>query len=123
MRKQSRREFIKVFTLSGTGLFLAAYTPMNAFFNKPGDEPKIFSPSVYLKIDNNGIVTVTVHRTEMGQGVRTALPMLVAEELEVDWKNIRVEQADGHPKFGNQQTGGSQSIRRTYDPFRVAGAT
>ncbi|OGU36273.1 MAG: isoquinoline 1-oxidoreductase [Ignavibacteria bacterium GWB2_35_6b] len=122
MRKQSRREFIKVFTLSGTGLFLAAYTPMNAFFNKPGDEPKIFSPSVYLKIDNNGIVTVTVHRTEMGQGVRTALPMLVAEELEVDWKNIRVEQADGHPKFGNQQTGGSQSIRRTYDPFRVAGA-
>lgn len=123
MRKQSRREFIKVFTLSGTGLFLAAYTPMNGFFNKPGDEPKIFSPSVYLNIDNNGIVTIFVHRTEMGQGVRTALPMLVAEELEVEWKNIRVEQADGHPKYGNQQTGGSMSIRRTYDPFRVAGAT
>ncbi|MBU2494229.1 MAG: molybdopterin-dependent oxidoreductase [Bacteroidetes bacterium] len=122
MKKQSRREFIKVFTMSGTGLFLAAYTPMNGFF-KPGDDPKIFSPSVYLKIDNNGIVTIIVHRSELGQGVRTSLPMLVAEELEVEWENIRVEQADGHPKYGNQTTGGSQSIRKSYEPFRVAGAT
>lgn len=123
MRKQSRREFIKVVSLSGTGLLIATYTPLNGFFKKNEDDPKIFSPSVYLKIDNNGIVTIIVHRSELGQGVRTSLPMLVAEELEVEWENIRIEQADGHPKYGNQTTGGSQSIRKTYEPFRIAGAT
>ncbi len=120
--KQTRREFIKVFTLSGTGLLLAAYTPLKVFGNSE-DNPKIFSPSVFLKIDDNGIVTVVVQRSELGQGVRTALPMLIAEELEVDVNKIKVEQADGHPKYGDQTTGGSQSIRRTYDPFRIAGAT
>ena len=122
MKKQTRREFIKVVSLSGTGLVLAAYTPLKIFGNTQ-DEPKIFSPSIFLKIDVNGIVTVMVQRSEMGQGVRTALPMLIAEELEVDVKNIRVEQADGHPKYGDQTTGGSMSIRLTYEPFRVAGAT
>lgn len=123
MRKQTRREFIKIVGLSGSGLALAAFTPVQNIFGLPGDDPKIFSPSVYVKIDNNGIVTIMVHRSEMGQGVRTSLPMLVAEELEVDWKNIRVEQADGHPQYGDQTTGGSQSIRKSFEPFRVAGAT
>ena len=123
MEKQTRREFIKVVGLSGGGLFLAAFVPAQNIFLKPGDEPKIFTPSVYLKIDDKGIVTVIVNRSEMGQGVRTALPMLVAEELNVDWKNIRIEQADADRKYGDQLTGGSWSIRRTYEPFRVAGAT
>lgn len=123
MKKITRREFVKVVGIGGGGLFLAAYVPAYGFKVLPGDEPKIFAPSVYLKIDSNGIVTITVHRSEMGQGVQTSLPMLVAEELECDWTKIRVEQADGHPVFGNQSTGGSQSIRRTFDPFRIAGAT
>ena len=122
MRKQTRREFIKVFTLSSTGLALAVSTPMKIFGN-PEDDPKIFSPSIFLRIDDKGNVTVVVQRSEMGQGVRTALPMLVAEELEVDVEKIHIEQADGHPKYGDQTTGGSMSIRLTYDPFRVAGAT
>lgn len=123
MKKISRREFVKVVGISSGGLFLAAYVPAYGFNILPGDEPKIFAPSVYLKIDSNGIVTITVHRSEMGQGVQTSLPMLVAEELECEWSKIRIEQADGNPVFGNQSTGGSQSIRRTFDPFRVAGAT
>ena len=123
MKKITRREFVKVVGIGGGGLFLAAYVPAYGFKVLPGDEPKIFAPSVYLKIDSNGIVTITVHRSEMGQGVQTSLPMLVAEELECDWTKIRVEQADGHPVFGNQSTGGSQSIRRTFDPLRIAGAT
>ncbi len=90
---------------------------------KPGDDPKIFAPSVYLKIDSNGVVTIIVHRSEMGQGVKTALPMLIAEELEVDWDKILIEQADADQKYGSQTTGGSTSIRRNWGPLRVAGAT
>jgi CO/xanthine dehydrogenase Mo-binding subunit len=123
LKTRTRREFIKVVSLSGGGLFLAAYLPAKDILVKLGEEPKIFSPSVFLKIDNKGIVTVIVHRSEMGQGVRTSLPMLVAEELEVDFKKIRIEQADGDKKYGSQTTGGSQSIRTSFEPFRIAGAT
>ena len=76
-----------------------------------------------MKIDSNSVVTIIVHRSEMGQGVKTALPMLVAEELEVDWDKIVIEQADADKKYGSQTTGGSTSIRRTWEPLRVAGAT
>lgn len=122
MHKQTRREFIKIIGMSGGALTLAAFVPVTDVFAKRG-EPKNFSPSVYLKIDNNGIVTIIVHRSEMGQGVRTSLPMLVAEELEVDWKKIVIEQAEGDKKYGNQVTGGSTSIRTSWEPLRVAGAT
>ncbi len=87
LKKQTRRDFIRVCSLSAGGLFLAAYIPAANIFSKPGDDPTIFSPSAYIKIDSNGIVTVFVHRTEMGQGVQTSLPMIVAEELEVNWES------------------------------------
>ncbi len=122
MKKQSRREFIKVVSLSGGGLVLAAFIPAESIFAKPGEEPKIFSPNAFLKIDSNGVVTIIVHRSEMGQGVQTSLPMLVAEELEVDWTQIKIEQADADRKYGSQTTGGSTSIRRNYEPLRAAGA-
>jgi isoquinoline 1-oxidoreductase subunit beta len=121
-KKHSRRDFIKVCSLSSGGLFLAAYVPSSELFSYRGDDPTIFSPSAYIKIDSNGVVTVIVHRTEMGQGVQTALPMIVAEELEVDWEQIRIEQADADEKYGSQSTGGSWSIRISFEPFRVAGA-
>lgn len=121
--KQTRREFIKIVSISGSGLILASYIPFNEVFAKIGDDPKIFSPSVYLKIDSKNVVTVIFHRSEMGQGVKTSLPMLIAEELEVDWEKIVIEQADADKKYGNQSTGGSWSIRSTWEPFRIAGAT
>jgi isoquinoline 1-oxidoreductase beta subunit len=121
--KPTRREFIKVVGLSGGGLFLASYVPFQNVLTNPSNEPKIFSPSVYLRIDSNGVVTVIFHRSELGQGVKTALPMLVAEELEVDWEKIVIEQSDADTKYGNQSTGGSTSIRLNYEPLRVAGAT
>ena len=126
MKKYSkirRREFIKVVGLSGGGLFLASYVPLKSISARPGEDPKIFAPSVFLRIDSNGIVTIIVHRSELGQGVKTALPMLVAEELEVEWDKIIIEQADADPKYGSQTTGGSTSIRRNWEPLRVAGAT
>jgi isoquinoline 1-oxidoreductase beta subunit len=121
--KIKRREFIKVVGLSGGGLFLASYVPLQNVLAKSGDDPKIFAPSVYLKIDSNDVVTIIVHRSEMGQGVKTALPMLIAEELELDWDKIVIEQADADRKYGSQGTGGSTSIRRNWEPLRVAGAT
>ena len=117
-----RRDFIKIVGVSGTSLMIAAYTP-SALYAQDMNNPTIFSPSVFLKINEEGIVTVIVQRSEMGQGVRTALPMLVAEELNVDWKSIRIEQADADEKYGSQSTGGSRSIRTSYEPFRKAGAT
>ncbi|MFZ2322055.1 MAG: xanthine dehydrogenase family protein molybdopterin-binding subunit [Ignavibacteriaceae bacterium] len=119
----SRRDFIKIVGLSGSGLFLAAYVPSNFYSKSNDDEPKIFSPNAFLRIDSNGVVTVIVPKSEMGQGVKTALPMLVAEELEVDWNKINIEQADADPKYGNQSTGGSTSVRTTWKPLRTAGAT
>lgn len=123
LNKIKRRKFIKEVGLSGGGLFLASYVPLQNVLAKPGDDPKIFAPSVYLKINSDGIVTIIMHRSELGQGVKTALPMLIAEELEVDWDKIVIEQADADPKYGSQTTGGSTSIRRNWEPLRVAGAT
>ena len=88
-----------------------------------------FQPSAYLRIDKSGKVTVFVARQEMGQGVNTSLPMVVAEELEVDWRNVKSEIVEygtfpvSDKDFGNpHDTGGSQSIPGSYDVMRKAGA-
>jgi isoquinoline 1-oxidoreductase beta subunit len=82
-----------------------------------------FTPDVFLRIENNNIVTITVSRSEMGQGVRTALPMIVAEELDADWSMVRVEQALADDKYGRQNTFGSRSIISMWDTLRQTGAT
>ena len=81
-------------------------------------------PNVFVSIAEDGIVTVTVHRAEMGQGVRTSIAMVVADELEADWDMVRVTQALGdEPRYGNQDTDGSRSLRHFFDPMRRAGAS
>ena len=80
-------------------------------------------PHVFVAIAEDGTVTVTVHRSEMGQGVRTSIAMVVADELEADWDRVRVTQAPGdEPRYGNQDTDGSRSLRHFFDPMRRAGA-
>ena len=97
------------------------------------DEPKygadsmphgwVDDPLVFVAIGADGIVTVTCHRQEMGQGVRTSLPMVVADELEADWARVRVRQAQGdEARFGNQDTDGSRSMRHFFEPMRRCGA-
>ena len=86
-----------------------------------GSRAESFSPNAYLRITPDNKVTIVVARSEMGQGVRTALPMILAEELEADWKQIEIEQAGASTLFGDQTTGGSASIRTTWDPMRKAG--
>jgi CO/xanthine dehydrogenase Mo-binding subunit len=113
----SRREFVAAGVAAGAGLVIGFYLPHRA-----GSKSDIFSPNAYLRITPDNKVTIVVARSEMGQGVRTALPMILAEELEADWKQIEIEQAGASTLFGDQTTGGSASIRTTWDPMRKAGA-
>jgi isoquinoline 1-oxidoreductase beta subunit len=81
------------------------------------------NPLVFVAIGEDGIVTISVHRSEMGQGIRTGLPIVVADELDADWSKVRVTQAPGdEEKFGNQDTDGSRSMRHHFDPMRRVGA-
>jgi isoquinoline 1-oxidoreductase subunit beta len=82
-----------------------------------------WSPNVYLGLEPDGTVIIVAHRSEMGTGIRSVLPTVLADELEADWKRVKVEQAIGDAKFGNQNTDGSCSIRDFYDAMREAGAT
>jgi isoquinoline 1-oxidoreductase beta subunit len=117
MSPLSRREFVAAGVAAGAGLVIGFYLPHGASASK-----EVFSPNAYLRITPDNKVTIVVARSEMGQGVRTALPMILAEELEADWKLIEIEQAGASTLFGDQTTGGSASIRTTWDPMRKAGA-
>ncbi len=117
MSPLSRREFVAAGVAAGAGLVIGFYLP-----HKSGSQEESFSPNAYLRITPDNKVTIVVARSEMGQGVRTALPMILAEELEADWKQIAIEQAGASTLFGDQTTGGSASIRTTWDPMRKAGA-
>ena len=84
---------------------------------------RAWHPSVYLGIQTDGTVLIVAHRSEMGTGIRTLLPMVAAEEIEADWKRVKIVQAVGDEKYGSQDTDGSKSIREFYDPLREAGAS
>ena len=117
MSPLSRREFITAGVAAGAGLVIGFYLPHGA-----SSEKKAFSPNAYLRITPDNKITVLVPRSEMGQGVRTSLPTILAEELEADWKRIEVEQVGASTLYGDQTTGGSASVRTTWDPMRKAGA-
>ena len=117
MSPLSRREFFVAGAAAGAGLVIGFYLP-----HRGSHENEIFAPNAYLKIAPDGKITIVVARSEMGQGVRTALPMILAEELEADWKQIAIEQAGASTLYGDQTTGSSASVRSTWDPMRKAGA-
>jgi isoquinoline 1-oxidoreductase subunit beta len=117
MSPLSRREFVAAGVAAGAGLVIGFYLPHGGSSSK-----EVFSPNAYLRITPENKVTIVVARSEMGQGVLTALPMILAEELEADWKQIEIEQAGASNLFGDQTTGGSASVRTTWDPMRKAGA-
>ncbi len=82
----------------------------------------LFIPNAFIQIGNDGIVVITCHRSEMGQGIRSSLPVLIADELGADPAKIVVVQGDGDPRYGDQNTDGSTSIRNFFDAMRMAGA-
>ena len=113
MSPLNRREFVVAGVAAGGGLVVGFYLPHGA---KSG--PPTFSPNAYVRVTPENKITIVVARSEMGQGIRTALPMILAEELEADWKRIEIEQAGASTLYGDQTTGGSASVRTTWDPMR-----
>jgi isoquinoline 1-oxidoreductase beta subunit len=124
----SRRRFIK--SVSVGGLALAVGLPKLA---RAEDPPKygadgmphgwVDNPLIFVSIGNDGIVSIVCHRSEMGQGIRTGMPMIVADEMEADWSRVRVVQATGDERrWGNQDTDGSRSTRHFFMPMRRCGA-
>jgi len=82
-----------------------------------------FHPSVFVGIHSDGMVYIVAHRSEMGNGVRTSLPRILADELDADWSRVTVVQGDGDAAYGSQDTDGSHSVREFFDVLREAGAT
>jgi isoquinoline 1-oxidoreductase subunit beta len=105
------------------GLWLELSRLRERRFRQPVDRGGRFAPNAFLAIDSNGIVTIWLTRSEMGQGVMTSLPMLIAEELDADWSRVRVEQAvGGEIDYGGMATVGSSSLSSTWIEWRRAGA-
>jgi isoquinoline 1-oxidoreductase beta subunit len=116
----SRRDFLGGVFSAGALVLGASVLAVDAVA-ATGDAT--WQPSVYLGLEPDGRVIIIAHRSEMGTGIRTALPMIVADELEADWKRVKIEQAIGDAKYGSQDTDGSESIRDFYDAMREAGAS
>jgi len=124
----SRRQILKVSAAAGTGLVLGACAParmLGAGHDQPDNLQKqgALEPNVFVGVDAQGTVTVTISKSDMGQGVRTSLAMIAAEEMDADWAKVKVVQAKADAKYRGQGTGGSSSIRSMYRPLRQAGAT
>jgi isoquinoline 1-oxidoreductase beta subunit len=128
VRHVSRREFLKRTGLAGGGLVLGLHLRELSETWEVTDQAyaqdiSSFPPNVFLAIDVDGTTTIWVSRSEMGQGTRTGMPMIVAEELDADWDSIRILQGDADEQYGHQLTGGSLSTRLMWDPLRRAGAS
>ena len=117
-----RRSFLRVSALAGGGVMLGLYVKpeAKAQFGAPPPPP---NPQTYIKIAPDGTVTIIAKNPEVGQGVKTMLPMMIAEELDVDWKNVKTEQADfDDKKYALQFAGGSLATPMNWVPMRQAGA-
>jgi len=127
----SRRDFVVVLTATGGGLLLGCQMGerSGAATAAAAASPPAFAPNAFIRIGSDGRVTLVMNQVEMGQGTYTSMPMLLAEELEVGLDQVRLEHAPpndklyANPFFGDQETGGSSSVRGFYEPLRRAGAT
>lgn len=123
-----RRQFLRQSALAGGGLVLGFYlngaTRAAERVAKPSAAPGAeFKPNAFIRIGRDGIVTLVSKQPEIGQGIKTSLPAVIAEELEVSWQDVRIVQGDLDPAYGRQSAGGSTSTPTNYDEFRRLGAT
>jgi isoquinoline 1-oxidoreductase subunit beta len=123
----SRREFLGSVFSTGAFVLAVQVVPRSAWAQaapfRTQAESAPLNPSVYLGIRPDGSVFIVTHRSEMGTGIRTSLPLVAADELEADWSRVTIEQGIGDPRYGDQNTDGSRSIRDFYEAFRHAGAS
>ncbi|WMW81599.1 molybdopterin-dependent oxidoreductase [Undibacterium cyanobacteriorum] len=127
----ARRNFLKQSSALGAGLVLvtqldndaSAQTTVVKADNLPPTSSNEFKPNAFIHIAESGKVTLVSKQPEIGQGIKTSLPMVIAEELEVNWKDVQIVQADFHPKYGDQFAGGSLSTPMNYNEFLKLGAT
>jgi len=123
----SRRDFLRTSVLSGAGLVIAFYVPVKARAAAPAHAKPPLLPNAFVRVAPDGSVTILLAHSEMGQGIWTTLAMLVAEELECDWAQVRVEHAPAAPVYahtamGIQMTGGSTTTWSEFDRYRTVGA-
>src|SRR5579863_1122072 len=123
----SRRGFLKGIASAGALVLCVRFFPESLHAEGlPGNakvDHAVLNPSMYVGIDTDGTVYIIAHRSEMGTTSRTSLPLILADELDADWKRVKLEQAIGDGRYGSQNTDGSHSIREFYEPMRQAGAT
>ncbi|OAF12949.1 twin-arginine translocation pathway signal protein [Bradyrhizobium centrolobii] len=128
VEKVSRRSILKGLGVTGGFVLAAPVMSRQAFAYETGagkmPHGVVVDPRVFVAVAPDGVVTIIAHRSEMGTGVRTSLPLIVAEEMEADWSRVKVQQAHGDEvKFGNQDTDGSRSTRHYLMPMRQIGAS
>jgi len=129
LENADRRDFLRKSALAGGGLFLGFYFNLADAAAKRVAKPSslsetgVFKPNAFIHIAPTGTVTLISKQPEIGQGIKTSLPMVIAEELEVNWKDVVIVQGDLDPVYGSQNAGGSRSTPTNYDEFHRLGAT
>jgi len=123
IKKISRRSFVRSIGLASGGLILACNTSVFSDKEKAPENLIDFNPNLFVQLNSDGSLVLVASRSEMGNGVRTSLPSVIADEMEADWERVSIKQATGDQKYGDQNTDGSRSIRYLYDTMRKMGAT
>jgi isoquinoline 1-oxidoreductase beta subunit len=121
-RVLDRRAFLRVSGTAAGAMIIAISLPRALAMAGQADSAP-WEPDPFIRIDPDGTVTLTVPRPDMGQGTRTSLPMMITDELDADWSRVKIVQADFALRYGDQYSGGSSSVRLSWDPMRHAGAT
>src|SRR5215469_15698758 len=118
-----RRNFLKVSAAAGGGLLVSLYAEPLETLLAQTPPPANFAPTAFVRVSPENIFTITAKNPEIGQGIKTSLPMIIADELDVDWKDVKIEQADlNEGIYGAQRAGGSTATPTNWDPLRQVGA-